>query len=108
MNISLVILFIAFLLILFGFFTQNHFFTLAGGFILLLSGILFLSNPLSYDDGYIINETDDNITRVEPVKKNPPGLLNHSFNLILVLGGMAFMWSSYIKLREQRYADEER
>lgn len=107
MNISLVILFVAFLLILMGFFTKNHFFTLSGGFILLLSGILFLSNPLSYDDGYIINETNENITQIQPVKQNPPALLNHAFNMILVLGGMVFMWSSYNKLREARYEDEE-
>lgn len=108
MDVALVILFIAFLITIVGYASGNYFFTLAGGFLILLMGILFLTNPLSVTDGYTINETDANITTIDTVKTSPPGLMNHAFNLVLILIGMMFMWDSYTKLQEEKWNAIER
>ena len=104
MNIAIIIMLVAFLLIILGYATTNSFFTLAGGFLLLLSGLLFLSNPLTVTNGVIINQTSTGVYEVSNTYQSSSSLLNHSFNIILLLIGMMFMYDSYIKLREDRYA----
>lgn len=108
MNISLIILLVAFILIILGYATDNRFFTLAGGFLVLISGLLFLSDPLNVESGVVINQTSDTVYEVTPQTSSPSPLLNHSFNVILLLIGMMFMYDSYIHLREKKYAQQER
>jgi len=103
LNVALIIICVGFLLIILGYATNNSFFSLAGGFLLLISGILFLVNPLSVADGSIVNETASGVYEISTTYTSPPPLLNHAFNLIMLLIGMMFMYDSYIKLREDRY-----
>jgi len=103
MDIALIILLVAFILVAFGMVTSNHFFTLAGGFLILISGILFISNPLSVDAGTQINQTSETTYEVTTNTETPAPLLNHAFNLILVMVGMMFMWDSYMKLMNEKY-----
>lgn len=91
-----------------GYISNNNFFNLAGGFLVLLSGILFLTAPLSVQDGFLINETSDTTYSVSTTYSQPPSLLNHAFNLIIILVGMMFMWDSYIKLQDEKYANYEK
>ena len=107
MNISLVILLLAFILVILGYATSNSFFTLAGGFLILLSGLLFISSPILVDSGVIINETSSGVYEVTKTYDDSSGLLTYSFNLVLLLLGMVFMYDSYIKMREDRYAEQE-
>ena len=70
-------------------------------------GILMVSNPLTMQDGFTINETNDTITEVTPNYSETSGLYNTALNLTLIIVGMMFTWNGYIRLYEERVNKRE-
>ena len=106
MIITLIFTCLSLILIMLGYQLKNGFFSLSGAVLLLITSLVLMSNPLTYQVGYTLN-TSSSLHFVEPVTQEVNSWLKTIFSFVLLFLSLFTIYTSIKHMNDSKKESDD-
>lgn len=103
---TIIFICLSLVLIILGYQLKNGFFSLMGAILLLITSLVLISNPLTYQVGYTLN-TSSALYTVEPITQEVNSLIKSIFSFVMLFISLFVSYSSIKHLQSSKRSSDD-